>query len=332
VEAGLPHNSAPHVLQTRDGYLWVGTETGLARFDGIRFTTYRAANTPGLPDNWIRFLFEDKAGSLWVGTAHGLCRYRDGKFECVGLRNQAIVNLAEDRTGRIWIGTFSGELWDYQKGNLSSHDADFELPGRTGNCRRVRRFGRATVGRLAHRGFVVPRGRFLPALRGDRGQASGGQEASPRARKTRSGSSPTAACSGCATASSALMLRPPGWDKRSAHKGDRGPFGPEFGPSQISCSCWRIRKRTNFSSPSRASRGELSGDIEDLEGSYWIGTAGDGIVRMRPTGFRMFMRRRMARWAIIRGRWRWTARARSGRGSRRAGAARIAPDGTVFRR
>src|SRR5665213_1182571 len=63
IDAGLPSNVASVVFQTRDGYLWVGTEAGLARFDGVRFTIFRVADTPGLADNLIRCFYEDKAGT-----------------------------------------------------------------------------------------------------------------------------------------------------------------------------------------------------------------------------------------------------------------------------
>ena len=79
---GLPNNVvlAP-VFQTHDGYLWVGTEGGLARFDGVRFTTFRRGLHPGLADNLIRCFYEDRDGVLWIGTQGGLSRYRGGKFE-----------------------------------------------------------------------------------------------------------------------------------------------------------------------------------------------------------------------------------------------------------
>ena len=75
-EAGLPHNSVTAILQAGDHYLWVGTSNGLARFDGVRFATYRAVDEPGLRSNRILCLYEDSRGSLWIGTEDGgLARY-----------------------------------------------------------------------------------------------------------------------------------------------------------------------------------------------------------------------------------------------------------------
>src|SRR4051812_11249054 len=70
-EDGLPQNSVTSILQTRDGYLWLGTFNGLTRFDGVQFTVQVPENTPGLPSNRILALFEDHDGALVIGTEAG---------------------------------------------------------------------------------------------------------------------------------------------------------------------------------------------------------------------------------------------------------------------
>src|SRR5947208_13792776 len=67
-QKGLPESSVFSLFQTRDGYLWVGTGYGLARFDGIHFNTFDEADAPGLSSGKIVRLFEDSRGNLWVGT------------------------------------------------------------------------------------------------------------------------------------------------------------------------------------------------------------------------------------------------------------------------
>src|SRR5438552_16472279 len=67
-EKGLPQNSVISLLQTRDGYLWVGTGYGLARFDGIHFKTFDDTDAPGLNSGKIVRLCEDSRGYLWIGT------------------------------------------------------------------------------------------------------------------------------------------------------------------------------------------------------------------------------------------------------------------------
>jgi signal transduction histidine kinase/ligand-binding sensor domain-containing protein len=109
-EDGLPHNAVQAIVQTRDGYLWLGTPGGLARFDGVRF---RVFNQGELSHNNVHALVEDGDGSLWIGTyGGGLHRYRDGRFEPVGAREGVgslfIRNLYRDRHGRVWVGTHDG--------------------------------------------------------------------------------------------------------------------------------------------------------------------------------------------------------------------------------
>jgi diguanylate cyclase (GGDEF)-like protein len=98
VEQGLPQISALAIAQDGDGYLWVGTQAGLARFDGNRFTTYRAP-AAGLPGNWVQRLLRDRAGRLWVGTYKGLALREGDAFRAIvdadGALGQNIVALAE---------------------------------------------------------------------------------------------------------------------------------------------------------------------------------------------------------------------------------------------
>ncbi|MGZ5489025.1 MAG: ligand-binding sensor domain-containing protein, partial [Candidatus Aminicenantales bacterium] len=70
-DAGLPQNSISAVVQSLDGYLWLATQEGLARFDGMRFTVFNSRNTKEIRHSYVSALFADKEGSLWIGTAEG---------------------------------------------------------------------------------------------------------------------------------------------------------------------------------------------------------------------------------------------------------------------
>src|SRR5436190_22201143 len=104
-ENGLPQNTVHSIAQTPNGYVWIGTEEGLARFDGIRFTVFDKQNTPQLKSNYIRTLFADRLGALWIGTAEGLVRMLDGKFTVFttneGLPSDTIQAVYEDREGNL---------------------------------------------------------------------------------------------------------------------------------------------------------------------------------------------------------------------------------------
>lgn len=114
-EEGLPQNSVMALVQTRDGYLWIGTFGGLARFDGIKFTIFNSANTPALTSNRILALYEDNTGVLWIGTEAGeIVSFRDGQFTAhagpgAG-QGGSIRAFYKDRTGMIWAGGNNGQL------------------------------------------------------------------------------------------------------------------------------------------------------------------------------------------------------------------------------
>src|SRR5438445_11328520 len=111
-ENGLPQNTVHSITQAKDGYVWIATEEGLARFDGIRFTIFDKQNTPELKSNDTRVLLEDRRGALWIGTADGLVRLLDGKFTTFttqdGLPSNVIDALCEDHDASLWVLTAAG--------------------------------------------------------------------------------------------------------------------------------------------------------------------------------------------------------------------------------
>ena len=111
-DSGLPQNTVHSILQTRDGYLWLGTDGGLVRFDGIDFLTFDAENTPQLESDTVYDLLEDASGTLWISTAAGLLSYRNGAFAAYtmaqGLPAATVWFSYQDRQHRIWAITPAG--------------------------------------------------------------------------------------------------------------------------------------------------------------------------------------------------------------------------------
>lgn len=130
IEDGLPQNTVRAVLQTRDGYLWFGTQEGLARFDGVNFKVFDMTTTPSMRSSYIGALLEDRAGKLWVATSEGLHLYEDGKFKVFtiadGLSSNLTTAIFEDRTGKLWVGTSKG-LNLFRDGKFIVHTAQQEL-------------------------------------------------------------------------------------------------------------------------------------------------------------------------------------------------------------
>src|SRR5271169_2743704 len=79
-DSGLPQNTVHAIFQTRDGYIWLATEGGLVRFDGVQFVVYDKQAPAHLPSATINGLFEDSSGNLWIGTDDGLVRKRGSQF------------------------------------------------------------------------------------------------------------------------------------------------------------------------------------------------------------------------------------------------------------
>lgn len=132
-DAGLNNNSVTAIAQSQDGYLWLGTEEGLARFDGVKFTVFNRQNTPGMQSNQISALLADTHGNLWIGTdGGGLTRLKNGKFTTYttrdALSNNVILSLYEDRTGVLWIGTNGGGLCRFENEVFTKHPLGSRLP------------------------------------------------------------------------------------------------------------------------------------------------------------------------------------------------------------
>ncbi|HMA00618.1 MAG TPA: two-component regulator propeller domain-containing protein [Steroidobacteraceae bacterium] len=127
---GLPQTSVQAIARTPDGYLWVGTQEGLGRFDGVRFTVYDTGNEPGIPDKYISVLFVDRAGRLWVGTRSGIAVLEDGQFTTVGkatgLAHAYVRAFANGAAGRLWVGTENG-LFEIDGANVRAFDASSGL-------------------------------------------------------------------------------------------------------------------------------------------------------------------------------------------------------------
>ncbi|WP_446742197.1 ligand-binding sensor domain-containing protein [Silvibacterium acidisoli] len=120
VENGLPQNEIEGMAQTPDGYLWIVTMDGLARFDGVRFTILNKSNTPEITSNRFVGSYSSSNGDLWLRTEHGgLLRYRSGVFHAYGVSE----GLPKTPIGAI-TGDSNGEIWILSKGSILKWDKE----------------------------------------------------------------------------------------------------------------------------------------------------------------------------------------------------------------
>ena len=93
------------IAQTPDGYLWIGTDSGLVRFDGVRIVEWQPPAGEHLPSNFIRSLLAGRDGTLWIGTNRGLASWKAGKLTPYpSLASHDIQPLYQDREGTVWAG------------------------------------------------------------------------------------------------------------------------------------------------------------------------------------------------------------------------------------
>ncbi|MGO9939587.1 MAG: two-component regulator propeller domain-containing protein [Terracidiphilus sp.] len=102
---GFVKGAITALAQSPDGYLWLGTDFGLLRFDGVRAVPWRPPAGEKLPSNSIVSLLQSRDGTLWIGTRQGLARWKDGKIATYpDLAGRQVFRLLEDREGAIWAG------------------------------------------------------------------------------------------------------------------------------------------------------------------------------------------------------------------------------------
>ena len=293
-EGGLPQNSVIALTQTRDGYLWLGTLKGLARFDGSRFTVFDENNTPELGSSRIVSLFEDSQRTLWIGTDNaGMAVVRAGKVQRpaeidLGGPERRLAAACEGADGAVWLYKANGEIWRFLKDQFTplvltpNDDSDCraiitEKPGRiwVGTDRRL-----CAIGPVAADGSIqsLPVTEELPVQKLDFLLASqqGGfwRLADGRVQKWRNGQ----------------------LDR------DWGPY--PWGAFKVTSACedrdgnlvvgtlgaglfWfdADGKATALSTNEGLSHNVVLAVLRDFEGNLWVGTDGGGLNRVKRKAF-----------------------------------------------
>src|SRR5215472_3591492 len=125
VRDGFVRGAIFAIAQTPDGYLWLGTESGLYRFDGVRAVPWQPPNGEQLPHNFISVLLGSHDGTLWIGTDAGLASWRDGQFsKYPEFTGATVVALIEDHEGTVWIGAdgiSGGNLCTARSGHIQCY-------------------------------------------------------------------------------------------------------------------------------------------------------------------------------------------------------------------
>jgi two-component system sensor histidine kinase ChiS len=128
LEQGISSSAVYTILQDRKGFIWLGTQDGLNKYDGYTVTVFRSdpADTNSLCPGYIRTIYEDKYGMLWIGSDGGLTSYQpeSGRFTRYSKQLNASSNagnkvwaIEEDRSGTLWVAVYEGDLYAFQRKN-----------------------------------------------------------------------------------------------------------------------------------------------------------------------------------------------------------------------
>jgi signal transduction histidine kinase/ligand-binding sensor domain-containing protein len=316
---GLPQSSVLSIVQTPEGYLWLATYGGLARFDGVRFTIFDASTVPGLPANRLTRLHVDSAGGLWVVTEHhDLVRIAAGRCRAFGPADGLPTS------GVDWVG---GEAETKSEGNpkpeagLGGGDAPIHLPEGLWvadpegglHCARAGRF--ASV--LAAPGFGTE-SRVSGLQTDDEGRVwikQGERLACFEAGKFTVLKTPQgeeAVVKGvCASREGGSWIVTPEGVRKYRHREWQSGLWPcpdfkshlegtvEDGAGNLWLATYRnglFRFSRNgvweqFTAESGLTTSALRSLFCDREGNLWVGTDGGGLLRIKPRGWKMITRR-----------------------------------------
>ena len=134
-DAGLPQGTVTSIVQTPDGYLWLGTQNGLARFDGVSFTVFNQDNTPAFSNNRIVQLFVDHLGILWISAEQGnLVRFQNGKFTAYEIPGKDTPfnyarDFCDDTDGNLWLVSCEWQLLSLGEKGFTVWSTNWNLKG-----------------------------------------------------------------------------------------------------------------------------------------------------------------------------------------------------------
>lgn len=288
VEDGLPTSTVTEILQSRDGYLWLGTLAGLVRFDGVHFAVFDHNRYPDLKNGRITALHQDSRGSLWIGHETGhLTRLENGNFSPIQLpaswSEDVVSSIAEDQHGKIWVQS--------RQGRLACVGDDLVMPATTDD---ISSYGLATMA-------IDVQGRLWSSRGGELSYLSDGKLVVPD-------QAPVAVTNFvqtfCAAADGGLWVVR-GGRLRKYKDGLWQPISPvpdelgnANGIAEIRGSLLAIRTTDqglwlvnpnhsvrHFSRTNGLTSNWLQSVCEDREGDLWLGTANGGLNRLRAVNF-----------------------------------------------
>lgn len=288
---GLPDTFVRALWEDRDGNLWVGTNAGVARFDGARFTSPLDG---GAESDMVRCLFEDREGNLWVGSNSGLTRYRDAAFtvygKSEGLPSEEPNTIFQDRAGRIWAGFHDAGLAQLSPGGARFYTTRDGLP--TNEIFSIRQGASGDLLIASRAGFVRMRdGRFTTYVPPDELsrltvfdalEDAGGVVwlATPGGLGRLSGKEYRVVVPGAPLLANAIIAL--------GQSADGALWAGSYGKG-----LWRVKGEEirHFTTANGLPSDQIRSLYQDRDGTLWIGTFGGGLAAWRDGRFLAFSER-----------------------------------------
>jgi signal transduction histidine kinase/ligand-binding sensor domain-containing protein len=280
---GLPQSRVRAIVQTHDGYLWLGTDGGAVRFNGASFRAF-TVETGSLKDNEVWALQEDDENALWIGTyGGGLTRLKDGRFRTFstadGLPDDVVTHIEKDSSGDLWIATSSG-FCRYSHGRFTR----IEAPGKPTVGGRDTICARSPGGVFVSTGSQVLRlsdGRFEPLG----GLVRKGDGSIERLTCAADGSLWVGFSNGAiknwkdGRAETFTPRRGPAADVALLYEDPAGGVWAVVG--RTICHLWKGRFEPLPLEDERTDLGAVYSMHVDREGSIWVGLQSNGLGRLR---------------------------------------------------
>jgi PAS domain S-box-containing protein len=289
-EQGLPQNSVTAMLQDNYGYLWLATEEGIVRFDGVRFTVYNARNTPAIQNSLIQDVVQTPMGDIWVATrGGGVTRIKDAEFTHFGrkqgLESDSVQRLLVDRKGDLWAATEAGGVERLEGNRFVPAKFSMGLGKSNVYCMVEDSKGAFWFGTEKSGLYRLKRG-TLQHWTKSQGLSSNEVDALVAAND---GTIWIGTPHGLSRMANGRLLsfHQEGTPRlKSVHALYQDPGGTLWVGMEAGVLGRLAPGSSHFESFKRAGmRGDVSALLEDGEGNLWVGTTGAGLIQIRDTNF-----------------------------------------------